>query len=260
MIQFRGGHARSDAAFGHPIALGGALAIAVPFIFAAPWRTSRKLASLMLISLGVLATTSRGPMTAVLLGTALMIGLYRGKTVSVGQRRVIIVGTLVGSIVIYAALVSKLTAAGTEASRSAAYRGTLYSYVLRDIHPISLARNVTYTNNRYLYRDFGSIDSAFIYTAVFYGWLPVVLYIASLIALGWQAVRRRAHPAAIALLAQLPVLATVAPITQYQTLLWFLGGLVVAESFAAARKAPLAALRTYDISQAAACPLPHVRI
>jgi hypothetical protein len=238
-IQFRGNHARSEAAFGDAIALGGALAMAAPFIIASPWRTSRKLASLTLIGFGVLATISRGPMTAALLGVVLMIVFYRQKTMSSGQRRVIVVGTIAVSLVLYAALVSKITAAGTEASNSAAYRGTLYSDVLKDIHPVSLASNVTSTETQQRYRGFGSIDSTFIYTALFYGWLPVALFIVSLLVLAWRGLRMRAGPAAIALLAQVPVLAIVAPITQYQSLLWFLGGLVVAESLIDARQARL---------------------
>jgi hypothetical protein len=229
-IQARGGHIRSVAAFGQPIALGGTLAMAVPFIVASSWRTLSKLAALTLIGFGVLATISRGPMTAVLVGFLLTIMLYRGDTIGVRQRRVIVVGTLVVSVILYVGLVAKITAAGTEASQSAAYRGTLYSYFLSDIHPLSLGNNITYINNRYLYRGLGSIDSTFIYASLFYGWLPVALFIVSLLVLALRALRRRAGPAAIALLAQIPVLATVAPITQYQSLLWFLGGLVVAES------------------------------
>ncbi len=229
-IQSRGGHARSEAAFGDAIALGGALAMALPFIFASGWRTSRKFIGLALIGFGILATISRGPMTAALVGIVLMILLYRSPNVSPAQRRVIIIGTLAVSIILYAGLVSKITAAGTEAFNSAAYRGKLYSYVLQDIRPISLADNVSYTQNQQIYREFGSVDSTFIYSALFYGWLPVALFMLSLLGLAWRALSQRAGPATIALLAQIPVLATVAPITQYETLLWFLGGLVVVET------------------------------
>jgi hypothetical protein len=245
-IQFRGGHARSEAAFGHAIALGGALAMAVPFIFATTWSTFRKLACLTLISVGVLATVSRGPMTAVLLGVVLTIVLYRGKTIHRRQRQIIVVGTLVVSVILYTALVSKLAAAGTEASNSAAYRGTLYSYVLKDIHPISLGNNISYTDHQYLYRNLGSIDSTFIYAALYYGWLPVALFIVSLLALVWRALKRRAGPAAIALLAQIPVLASVAPITQYGSLLWFLGGLIVIESLPAESRSPISDSQAYQ--------------
>jgi hypothetical protein len=229
-IQYRGHHARSEAAFGDAIALGAALAMAVPFIFAASWRVSRKLAALTLIGVGILATTSRGPMTAALLGIVLMVVLYRGAGISGRQRTAITLVILVVSAVLYVGLVAKLSAAGSEASNSAAYRGKLYSYVLEDIRPFSLADHVTYTRNQETYRQFHSIDSTFIYVALFYGWVPAAVFIFALLILVRRALRLRAGPAAIAMLAQIPVLATVAPITQYETLLWFLGGLVVAEA------------------------------
>jgi hypothetical protein len=234
-IQYRGGHARSEAAFGHAIALGGSLAMATPFILASTWRTSRKFIGVGLVGVGVLATASRGPMLAVLLGVVLMILLYQGPTLSPRQRRRLAILSLAGGAVIYVVLIARLTAAGTEATASAAYRGRLYSYVLSDVHPISLANNVTFTQSQQSYRFFGSVDSTFIYEALFYGWFPVAVFMLALLALIGRAMRLRAGPASIALIAQIPVLATVAPITQYASLLWFLGGLVVVEGVVARR-------------------------
>jgi hypothetical protein len=228
-IQYRGNHARSEAAFGDAIALGGALAMAVPFIFATSWRLSRKLMGLTLIGVGILATASRGPMAAALLGIVLMVALYRHAAISGRQRAIITLVVLVVSLVLYIGLVAKISAAGSEASNSAAYRGKLYSYVLKDIHPFSLGDHVIYTRNQVKYRQFPSIDSTFIYVALFYGWVPAAVFIFALLVLIRRALLFRAGPAAIAMLAQIPVLATVAPITQYETLLWFLGGLAVAE-------------------------------
>ena len=228
-VQYRGGHARSDAAFGQAIALGGSLAMAVPFIFASTWRTTRKVVATGWTAAGVLATASRGPMIAVLVGLVLVLALYTSPQISARQRRQIAFCALAGGALAYAALSGILTAAGTEASASAAYRGELYSYVLADVHAFGLANNVTLSQGQQLYRYFGSVDSTFIYNALFFGWVPVALLIAALLGLVGRVLFRRAGPAAIALVAQIPVLATVAPITQYGTLLWFLGGLVVVE-------------------------------
>jgi len=240
-VQTRGGHIRSVAAFGQPIALGGAIAMAVPFILASSWRTTRKLLGVSLIGCGILATISRGPMGAVLLGALLTLMVYRGSAITRRERNIILVGGTIVGIALYSALATKLSAAGSEASSSATYRGTLYSYVLGDVHPLSLASNVFASEGRYLYRSFGSIDSTFIYGALFYGWLVIAFFSAALLGLVGRTLRGRAGPAAIAFVAQIPVLATVAPITQYQTLLWFLGGLVAAEALparAGARRRP----------------------
>lgn len=228
-IQYRGGHARSDATFGQAIALGGSLAMAVPLIVASTWRTLRKILAVGWIATGVLATASRGPMIAVLVGVVLVLALYTSPRISVRQRRQLTACALAGGVIVYLALSGILTAAGTEASASASYRGELYSYVLSDVHPFSLASNMTLSHGQELYRYFGSVDSTFIYNALLFGWVPVALLMAALVALMVRVLRRRAGPAAIALVAQIPVLATVAPITQYGTLLWFLGGLVVIE-------------------------------
>lgn len=244
-IQYRGGHARSEAAFGHAIALGAVLAMGVPFALATPWRGRTKVLVIALLALGILASGSRGP--AIALGLALLLGVvfYRGAAFRRGQRIALGAIGLVGGALMISALSSRLSASATEASDSANYRGQLYDFVFKDIHPLSVADHFTFLpTGGFEWRTvFHSIDSTFVSTALVWGWLPVAVLFAGLLVLIVKVFRGRGNAAEVALLAQIPVLATVALITQYYALIWFLGGAAVALS-ATAREAPPQASRS----------------
>jgi hypothetical protein len=238
-IQERGGHPRSEAAFGHAISLGAALAMGAPFVLATTWRGRTKVLAIALIALGILCSGSRGPAIALALGLALTLAFYRGRTLKRGQRWVLTALGTAGGIVMVGALSSRLSASSTEAGDSADYRGRLYSFVLQDVHPLSLASNLSpQASGGFEWRTvFHSIDSTFVLTALIFGWLPVAVFAVGAVALLAKTLAARANIAEIALLAQIPVLATVALITQYYALIWFLGGAAVALS-AARRTAP----------------------
>jgi hypothetical protein len=228
-IQERGGHARSEAAFGHAISLGAALAMGAPFVIASSWRGRTKVAATMLLAVGILCTGSRGPAIALAVGLALMLAFYRGRTFGRRQRWVLTVLGIAGGLVMVSALSSRLAASSTEAGQSADYREQLYSFVLRDVHPLAVADHLTIlSTGGFEWRQvFHSIDSTFVWTSLIFGWLPVALFAVGAVALLIKTVGARANAAEIALLAQLPVLATVALITQYYALIWFLAGAAV---------------------------------
>jgi hypothetical protein len=229
-IQYRGGHARSEAAFGHAISLGAALAMSAPFILSTTWSGRTKLALTALVALGILFTGSRGPTIALAVGLALTLLFYRGPALKRGQRAVMTVVGVAGGVIMASALSSRLAASSEEASDSANYRGALYDFVLRDVHPLARADHLSILpTGGFEWRTvFHSIDSTFISTALIFGWLPIAIFAAGMVALLMKVAVGRGNAAEIALLAQLPVLATVALITQYYALIWFLAGAAVA--------------------------------
>jgi hypothetical protein len=229
-IQYRGGRARSEAAFGHAIVLGGAIAAGVPFILASRWSNVGKVAAIVIVGFGILATGSRGPMIAALLGLGLTLLFFAAKEIQTSTRLAIAaIGVIVGWGMLQL-LSSLVSSAGSEAELSADYRNQLYSHIASDARPLSVARHVQFdpTGAQTWRAAFGSVDSSFIQYALVFGYLPVLLL---LVAAAFAIVRvlaRRANIAEIALVAQLPVLATVALITQYYLFAWFLLGAAVA--------------------------------
>ena len=232
-LHFRGGHVRSDAAFGHPIVLGAFLAFSVPFI--ASWKISdgRKIAALGLIGAGLYTTASRGAVLSAILGVVLVV-FFGGRALTRNGRVGLLLITLFIVLPLTLALEVTFSSGGQEVASSSAYRQSLYSLVLQDIHPLSVAANtsVDVMTGQHLWRAFGSIDSTFIASSLDFGWLPVALLIAGLVGIAARALTRRASLMQLALLAQIPTLATVALITQYRTFAFFLAGAATALPYA----------------------------
>jgi hypothetical protein len=118
--------------------------------------------------------------------------------------------------------------AGTEASGSADYRLDLLS-LFSDMRLVGLSPSFAISpRGDANFGGFKSIDSALILLGLTYGFLPLVIVIAMLLIAAILLVRGKAAPPTIAIVAQIPALATVALITQYAVLLCFVGGLAVA--------------------------------
>jgi hypothetical protein len=236
-IQYRGGRARSEAAFGHAIVLGGAIAAGVPFILASTWRTTWKGIALVLAGFGILATGSRGPMIAALLGLALTLLFYAGGDLRPTARLGLAALSAAVGFGLVQLLASLVTNAGTEAELSADYRNELYSHIASDARPFSVARNLQFdpTGAQTWRGQFGSVDSSFIQYTLVFGFVAVLLLLA-VAAIGIvRVLTRRASIVEIAAISQLPVLATVALITQYYLFTWFLLGAAVALTGSTAR-------------------------
>lgn len=245
-LQERGGVLRAEGAFGHSIALGAALAMAVPMALASGFRVWIRIAMVLVMVSGVAVTFSRIGLVSVALGIVLSI-------VSLRELPARLRGLLAGAVTVAAAALYPIvagvfTAAGDEATNSAAYRGDLLSLVgqMRALG-VSAGYHVSPTGHA-SFGGFRSIDSALILQGLTYGWLSLALVLL-LLALGVGAVLlRRASAPAIALVAQIPALATVALITQYSTMIWFVAGLAV---FAAAERRA-SAQRVVDLAPPAA--------
>lgn len=223
-IQERGGVARAEGAFGHSIALGSSLAIAIPLTLAARFPLLVRAAMVLLMLSATVLTFSRIGMIGALLGLLLSI-LFMRDAIS---RRARIV--LTSSIIAVAALLFPLVTtvfddAGAEATGSADYRGDLLS-LIGSMNPVGVADSARRDSTGQVYfGNFRSIDSQLILTGLSSGFLALLLVVVALAIGIILVVTRRATPATIAVVAQIPALATVALITQYSIFLWVAVGI-----------------------------------
>ena len=119
------------------------------------------------------------------------------------------------------------TAAGEEAGGSAEYRSDL-AMLIGDMRALGITTSWTVlpTGETY-YGSFQSIDSELVLTGLRFGILPLLALVAAIVTCVLSLLRGRATPAAVAIAAQIPAFATVALITQYGYLVWFLAGVAV---------------------------------
>ncbi|MGY2064495.1 hypothetical protein [Blastococcus sp. SYSU DS0619] len=246
-IQIRGGVARAEGAFGHSIALGASLALALPLVLAAPVRAWVRVTAAALMLGAVVVTYSRIGLVTAVFGVALSVLVARELTV---RLRVLLVGAGAAVLAVAAPLLSRVfLAAGDEATNSAAYRADLLALVGEiDVLGFSSAFSRG-ADGSVRFDSFGSIDSALILHGLTYGWLPLLVVLVLLASAVVAVMLRRASPPTIAIVAQVPALATVALITQYATLVWFVGGLAV---WAQAARSPGPATPPADLPR----PLP----
>ena len=232
-LQTRGGVLRAEGAFGDSIALGVSLALAIPMTLASRFRLSHRVSAVALMLGASVVTFSRTAMICGVLGVICSI-IFLGDGMTRRLRTV-----LASVIVVMAALLvplinSTFTAAGTEATQSADYRGALTS-VLPHLNLVGISDLATRLPDGTLYfGSFRSIDSQFVLTGLTYGAFALIVASVMLVASIVTVLRRRATAATIALACQIPALATIALITQYAVLLWFLVGLSIASQAARA--------------------------
>ena len=225
-IQVRGGRARAEAAFGHSIALGASLALAVPLALASRFRPGVRVTMAVLLVAAAAVTFSRIGLLTAIAGVALAVLFVRSE-LSARLRFAVIGGLTVAGAGLSSLIAGTFDAAGDEATASADYRVDLLS-LLPTMRPFGLAASLyeSPTGDR-TFAGFDSIDSAVLLVGLDYGWVPMVVVVL-LLAVGlWCLVSGRATAPTIAVVAQIPALATVALITQYSTLLWFVAGLAV---------------------------------
>jgi len=225
-VQVRGGEPRAQGAFGHPIALAGCLAMAVPLTLAAPFRPAVRVPMAVLMLAAAAVTFSRVGLISGVLGVLLVVVLPR---TGLPAR---VKGLVGGGLVLVGAALAPWVAgvfdsAGSEATDSAGYRVDLLGLVPdMSVLGLSPAAWLPPTGGRY-FGDFRSIDSALLLLGLTYGWLSLVPALVLLAAACWLLVSGRATPPMIALVAQVPAFAVVALITQYATVVWFVAGLAL---------------------------------
>ena len=225
-LQERGGVLRAEGAFGHSIALGAALSMAVPLTLASSYRVGVRLGMVALMVAGVVVTFSRIGLVCTALGIVLSLLARRDQLPA--RLRVLLAGALaVGAAVVAPLLTRVFAAAGSEASDSAAYRGDLLDLVA-DMRSLGFSSAFYRAPDGTVYfGGFRSIDSALILEGLTYGWVPLAIAVVALAGGVLAVLARRASAPTIALVAQIPALATVALITQYSTMVFLVAGLAV---------------------------------
>jgi hypothetical protein len=258
VVQDRGGRPRAEGAFGHSIALGACLALAVPIALAAPFRTGVRVAMVVLMLAACVVTFSRiGLVTGVAGAVLAVVFLHREL-----PRRLRLAATA-GLVVVAAgcaSLVSEVfSAAGSEASNSADYRLELLTLV-PSLRPFGWASTAyTLSDGQVVFANvptsdglLHSIDNALLLVGLSYGWVPMTVVLVGLLCAVGCLFSGRVTAPTLALVAQIPAFATVALITQYSTFTWFVAGLAVfAQSVAArpgGRGAPAAGPGTHPVA------------
>ncbi|RBY86139.1 hypothetical protein [Blastococcus sp. TF02A-26] len=252
-IQERGGVARAEGAFGHSIALGGSLALAVPMVLVSPLRVPVRMAMVVLLGAASAVTFSRIGLGTLTLGLLLVVVFLR--TGLSRRMRALVAGGLVAGAAAAAPLVSTVfEAAGDEATGSADYRSDLLD-LLGQVRPLGLSPSYFLAaTGESSFGTFRSIDNALLLAGLNYGWIPLLFVLAALAVAVGAVLRRRATAATIAVVAQLPALGTVALITQYASWLWFVAGLAVATQVLATAGRP-----DGDLREDAPGPVPEER-
>ena len=225
-LQTRGNIIRAEAAFGHSIALGASIALAIPFTLAASYPLVVRAVMTGIMLGGTAVSFSRTAMICAGLSVILSVIFLRDGLSTRVRTTVIAVFALL-AVIFVPLLSSTFAEAGSEATNSASYRGSLLT-LLPDISLsgfTSVAR-VSPAGDLYFGR-FHSIDSELILLGLTYGWIVLAIAFGLLVAAIILVVTRHATPATIAIVAQIPALATVALITQYATFVWFVAGLAV---------------------------------
>lgn len=226
-LQYRGGELRIEGAFGHSIAFGTSLALCSVFILVVGWPQWVKLVSLLTVAIAVSLTFSRIGLICLVL--TLSVGLFALRRDVLPSLRWKVVGlaTLAGVIGI-PLLLDVFVEAGSEAAGSAAYRGSIFSLVgTASFLGLSKSWSMNADGTTY-FGSFQSIDSELVLTAVRFGILPLALALCAFAFCVAWVLGNRAAPAAVAVIGFIPAFATVAMITQYASLAWFLVGLAVA--------------------------------
>ena len=226
VLQSRGDLVRAEGAFGHSIALGCTLALALPLTLGSRFRDPVKLVMVAIMMGAVVVTISRIAIICAVLGVVLSVTLARdglSRTL-----RVWTLGLLAGvGVALSPYLLSVFQAAGDEATNSANYRGDL-TELIPDISLLGFS-SAAYRSptGELFFGRFQSIDSQILFTGLTYGWMALMCGLVLLVGAVVATVRRLGTVATIAVVAQIPALATVALITQYSMVFWFVAGLAV---------------------------------
>lgn len=226
-LQTRGDIVRAEGAFGHSIALGSSLAIAVPFALTRRWTIALRLATTMVLLLGTVVTFSRTAMLCAVLGLVLTV-LFLQLEVPARLRLAVVASIGVAGLALAPRIAGVFAAGGAQARGSAAYRGDLLS-LIPAMRAIGLSSSVKLDPGGTRSVDgFQSIDNALLLFGLRYGWLPLLVAVGGLGFALFLLISGRGNASLVALVAQIPALVTVALITQYGILFTFLIGVTVA--------------------------------
>jgi hypothetical protein len=224
--QFRGSFVRAEGAFGHSIALGLCLAIGLALVAATRLRTWVQAALIAVMAAALVVTFSRSAFVSAGLGLVLVL-LCTRRRVTRSVRWVL------GVALVLAVPVAVLSTSGAFAENSeVSTDAALYRLWLWDLLPGLRAvgrSDLLYrgTDGSSSVGSFASIDNAVLLHALTNGWVPALILCAAFAVAALRLLLRGGDVALVAVVAQIPAFFTVALITQYAHLLWFVIGLAV---------------------------------
>jgi hypothetical protein len=229
-LQYRGGILRAELTFGHSIALGATLALCLPFALQR-YHTRKYAIAALVIGLGTACTLSRGALVAevIIVTFAILNSSYKPEI------KLALTG-LFGIVMIplYSAFTTTVYSSAqsaSEATSSAAYRSHLLGafHFLRPVG-IAISGATIVAGQNVDFHGFRSLDNSFLYVGLYAGLFAAILYFLPLLQLVVRAFRTGWRPIDIAILGQLALFVSVAPLTQYQNILWLTIGLAVSRS------------------------------
>lgn len=244
-LQERGGGIRSELAFGHSIALGAVLVMLLAFGIAARGTLSAVLT--VGIVLGVLSTFSRSAIAAAVI--TIVISIIRSRADSVKKAAAITLSGLAAYAVALQFLrVVTESANSVELTDSTSYREGLLS-LFGTLGLSGLAPDGVPVDSGLTYRwaNFYSIDNGVLFVGLYAGAIAMILYILPPVWILLKNGLKFWSNFSTLVLAQVPFIATVAPITQYQNFFWLFIGLGISE--VAVRKAKTAASKCTPVEK-----------
>jgi hypothetical protein len=226
-LQQRGSLLRVEGAFGHSIALGTSIALVLPLVLGSSLRTRTKVVMVAAMLSAVVLTLSRIGIVCSVLALVLFVVFSRGGLTT--RARAVLSGVLVvGVLAATPSLLSVFDRAGSEPSLSAVYRSQLTELVPY-VSVLGVAPNQHRTaTGEVFFGSYRSIDNALILLGLTYGFVALAFALLLLTCAVVAVVARAATPPVLAMAAQVPAVASVALITQYEMLFWFVGGLALA--------------------------------
>lgn len=221
----RGSLDRSEGAFGHSIALGAALAIAVCMAVESRVKPVWRLVMIAAMLAGAAASLSRTGVICTAFGLVLAVVFLRSETAGQVRRGLIAVG-LTAAVVIVPFQMSAL-AQDQGAEGSAAYRSDLVT-LIGYIESLGTSPAIqSSASGTVFFGQFQSIDNQLLILGLNHGWFTVLAFLAILTYVGLSLISGRATAAEVAVLSQLPALVTVALITQYAIFFWIALGIAI---------------------------------
>jgi hypothetical protein len=226
-LQYRAGTVRSEVTLGHSIALAGVLSLCLPYVLKVKHVIVR-LALGLLVLVGIVATQSRAGLVVVGLICVLFVITTR-KTSPTAKVLLLIppVGVLFFAL---PGLIQNFVLGGGDSS-SEVTQGTEYRFNLLNafgqVNLFGLGDDASLALDgvSYTWGSFRSIDNAFLYLGLYLGAVAAVLFLLPTILAAFDGWKYGWTVAQVAVVAQIPLLLTVAPITQYQSVYWFVIGI-----------------------------------
>ena len=241
-IQTREGSDRSAWAFGHPIALGGALALSIPFVLRSTYARTVKAVMLVFVFSGILASASRAALTTALFTLALC-GISAVRTSAARAATFV----LASSVAVFVLPYLRIFAAGetTEERVSANYRSHIYAMYLHEIplfgkSAMVLAPGVISgaAEPEAGHPRRSSIDSTLLGLGLNFGWIVVAMLIIPLTLSVLRIITGRASIAEISVVGQVPLLAFAPLVTQWESFFFFVFGFALQMAIEAKARDP----------------------